>query len=109
MDETVFNTLADRELANIETALESCGAELDLETKPGGVIEVEFENGSKLIINRHSVAREIWLAAKSGGFHFSPRDDGRWVSARDGGELYDTLTRVASEQSGMPVRVAPAS
>ena len=109
MDESVFNTLADRELANIETALESCGVELDLETKPGGVIEVEFENGSKLIINRHSVAREIWVAAKSGGFHFSVQDDGRWVSARDGSELYATLSRVTSEQSGAPVRVAPAS
>lgn len=105
MEESAFNALAEAELARIEAALESCGAELDIETMPGGVLEIEFDNGSKMVINRHSAAREIWVAAKSGGFHFRP-DAGRWVATRDGAELYAMLSRLVSEQSGNPVVVA---
>jgi CyaY protein len=102
MEESAFNALADIELDRIEAALEACGAELDIEPKPGGVLEIEFENGSKVIINRHTAAREIWVAAKTGGFHFRPEGD-RWVSARDGAELYSTLAEVVGLQSGVPV------
>jgi len=89
-------------LARIETALEGSGADLDFEIKPGGVIEIEFDNGSKIIVNRHTAAREIWVAARSGGYHFKP-DAGRWVAARDGAELMATLSRCVSEQAGAPV------
>lgn len=99
MDETAFNALAEAELLRIEARLEACGVELDLEQKPGGVLEVEFDNGTKLIINRHAAAREIWVAAKSGGFHFRPEGD-RWIASRDGAELYATLNRLVAEQSG---------
>jgi CyaY protein len=102
MDEAAFNDLAEAELARIEATLEASGVEMDLEMKPGGVLEVEFENGSKVIINRHAAAREIWVAAKSGGYHFKPQS-GAWISGRDGGELYATLSRVVSEQSGTAV------
>lgn len=105
MDETAFNALADAELERIEAALENCGADLDIEPKPGGVLEIEFDNGTKMIINRHTAAREIWVAAKSGGFHFRP-EDGRWVATRDGADLYAMLTRLVREQSGEDVTVS---
>lgn len=107
MDETAFTALADAELARIEAAIEGCGADVELETLPGGVFELEFDDGSKVVINRHTAAQEIWVAARSGGFHFAPRD-GRWVSGRDGSELYETLSRVISEQSGETVALRPA-
>lgn len=100
MDEAAFNALAEAELLRIEARLEASGVDLDLEQKPGGVLEVEFANGSKLIINRHSAAREIWVAARSGGFHFRP-ENGGWVAGRDGSELYATLARLVAEQSGV--------
>lgn len=106
MDESAFNALAEAELARIEAAVENCGPDLDIETQPGGVLEIGFENDSVVIINRHTAAQEIWVAAKSGGFHFKPQD-GRWISARDNGELYATLSRVISEQSGETVTVQP--
>lgn len=106
MEETAFNALADAELLRIEAALEACGAEIDIETMPGGILELEFENGTKIIINRHSAAREIWVAARSGGYHFRPQE-GEWVAGRDGAELYTTLTRAVSEQSGTPVVICP--
>lgn len=102
MEESVFCTLADAELLRIEASIEQCGLDVDIETKPGGILEVEFDDGSKVIVNRHVAAREIWVAAKSGGFHFAPREGG-WVAGRDGSELYSTLSRVISEQAGEPV------
>jgi CyaY protein len=106
MDEREFTVAADAELARIEAALETASengpAEFDFETKPGGIIEIELENGSKIIVNRHTAAREIWLAAKSGGFHFRP-ESGRWVGTRDGEELMAALSRTVSEQAGVKV------
>ena len=108
MEESAFNALAEAELARIETALEDCGAELDVEPKPGGILEIEFDNGSKMIINRHTAAREIWVAAKSGGFHFRPQD-GNWVNTRGGDDLWEMLAALASAQAGVAVTlVRPA-
>jgi CyaY protein len=104
MDEREFNALADATLRRIEDAVEACGADVDLEVKPGGVIELEFADGSKIIINRHTAAREIWLAARSGGYHFRPQD-GRWLGTRDGEELMAAIGRCMSEQAGMPIRL----
>lgn len=104
MEEREFNALADAVLRRIEDAIESCGADVDLEVKPGGVLEVEFEDGSKIIINRHTAAREIWLAARSGGYHFRP-DAGQWVGTRDGEELMAAIARCMSEQAGETVRL----
>ena len=107
MDQREFMAAADAELARIEAALEAASmsgvADFDFETKPGGVIEIEFGNGSKIIVNRHGAAREIWVAARSGGYHFRP-DGGRWLGTRDGEELLAALSRTVSEQAG--VRIA---
>lgn len=104
LDEREFNVLADAALARIEAALDACGADLDFEIKPGGVIEIEFDDGSRIIVNRHAAAREIWIAARSGGYHF--RFDGaRWVGTRDGAELMAALSRCATEQAGAPVKL----
>jgi CyaY protein len=105
MDEREFNALADAELRRIEDAIENCGADVDLEVKPGGVLELEFDDGSKIIINRHTAAREIWVAAKSGGYHFRPQDGG-WVGTRDGEELMAAIARCMTEQAGEPVHLA---
>ncbi len=98
MDEREFNALADAELRRIEDAIEASGADVDLEVKPCGILELEFDNGSKIIINRHTAAREIWVAAKSGGYHFRPQD-GIWVGTRDGEELMVAIGRCMAEQA----------
>ena len=109
MDEREFNIYADAMLARIEQALEKCGDEVDFEIGAGGVIELEFDHGggSKIIINRHSAAREIWLAAKSGGYHFkmNEADPERWLSTREGADLLEVLSRCISEQAGVSVRL----
>jgi len=63
------------------------------------VLELEFENESKIIINRHSPNQEIWLAAKSGGFHYAIQE-GKWMSKRDGSELFEKLQELVQLGSG---------
>lgn len=105
MDDKEFSAVADATLAHIEAALENCGADLDCEPMADGILEVEFADGSKIVINRHSVAREIWVAAKSGGFHF--RFDGTsWRDTRDQQELFAKLSQLVGTQSGVPVQLS---
>lgn len=104
MDDKEFNALADAALARIEAALEGCDADLDFEPKPGGILEIEFEDGSKIIVNRHGIAKEIWVAARSGGFHFK-WDDGAWRDTRDHEELMSKLSRLASQQAGEDIEL----
>ena len=102
MDESEFETIADATLSRIENALEECGVDADVESKDGGVLEIEFADRSRMIVNRHAVAREIWVAAKAGGFHFR-WDGAAWRDTRDGGELFAALSRLVSAQGGSPV------
>ena len=97
MTEADFNQASAATLAQIEAALED--ADLDFETPADGIIEIEFDDGSKIIVNRHGVAREIWVAARSGGFHFKPQD-GDWVDTRDGTPLFAKLAALIAAQGG---------
>ena len=63
------------------------------------MLEIEYADGSRMIINRHGAAREIWVAARAGGFHFR-WDGGVWRDTRDGTELFAALSRLVSAQSG---------
>jgi len=99
MDDKEFNSLADATLTRIEQALEASEADIDFELAAGGVLEIEFADGSKIIVNRHGVGREIWMAAKAGGFHFR-RDGDAWRDTRDGTELMEKLSTLASQQAG---------
>ena len=102
MDDKDFNRLADAMLARIETALEASDADIDFELGAGGLLEIEFADGSKIIVNRHGVAKEIWVAAKAGGFHFR-WDGGAWCDTRDNTELLARLSALASQQAGESV------
>lgn len=102
MDDSEFNTLAGQVLARIDAALEACEADLDFELAAGGVLEIEFADGSKIIVNRHTVAKEIWIAARAGGFHFR-WDGAAWRDTRDNAELMEKLSALASQQAGESV------
>ena len=100
MTESEFNCLADELFARIERAIDASDIDYD---SNGAVMEIEFADGSKLIVNRHAPNREIWLAAKSGGFHFAWHD-GAWQSQRDGSELVAKLGELVQIGAGMTVR-----
>lgn len=105
MTPSEFNQLVETTLAQIEQAIEASGAEIDFETT-AGILELEFDNGSKIIINRQSASQELWVAARSGGYHYVWKE-GAWLNTRDGSELFAALGRYVSEQAGQAVNMKP--
>lgn len=99
MNDSEFNALADEALTRIEVGLERSGADIDFAMISSGVLEIELPDRSKVVVNRHAAAREVWVAARSGGFHF--RWDGfAWRDTRDQGELMASLSALLTAQSG---------
>lgn len=97
MNESEFHRAADAVLARIESSLEDAG-DLDVSLE-SGILDVECPDGSRVIVNRQTPNREIWVAARSGGFHFR-FVDGEWRDTRSGLELFASLARVIEAQSG---------
>ena len=106
MTESEFEALAGAALAALESVFEAAVPDADVQAKGTGLLEIEFEDGSKMVINRHGAAREIWVAAKSGGFHFR-HDGSAWRDTRDATELFAAVSKLASQQSGTPVMLRP--
>jgi CyaY protein len=102
MDEAEFDARAAAALQALEQALDKL--EVDFEPKGDGVLEIEFDDGTKIVVNRHGAAREIWVAARSGGFHFR-WDGAAWRDTRSGGELFAALSELISLQLGRAVRL----
>ena len=97
MEETEFHRAVDAVLARIERAAEASeGFDADLEA---GILTLECPDGSRIIVNRQTPNREVWVAARSGGFHFAWRD-GAWRDTRSGEELFASLARIALAQGG---------
>jgi CyaY protein len=77
-------------------------ADIDAQ-RVGGMITLVFANRSQIVINLQKPLQEVWLAAKSGGFHY--RFDGQvWQDSKGQGEFFAHLSRCASEQSGLTLR-----
>lgn len=110
MTESEFLALAERTLASIEASLEEVAdsSDLDVEcSRSGNVLTIELiDSDSKIIINSQAPMQEMWIAARSGGFHYR-REGSRWVNTRDGSEFYASLSKMLSEQGGMPVTLTP--
>jgi len=111
MTESEFLKQAEATLDQIEATLEVLADTCDLDvecTRSGNVLEIEFiDNGSKIIVNSQTPMQELWVAAKSGGFHF--RTNGaQWLNTRDGGELFAALSQMVSKQAGIDVTLQNA-
>lgn len=103
MTESEFNELADAVFARIQQAIDASGADIECGIN-GPVLELEFDDGTQIIINRHAPNQEIWLAAKAGGFHYAYQD-GKWFSRRDGSELFNKLEELIQTGSGTPLKL----
>ena len=76
---------------------------IDIDTqRTGGLLELHFPGGSKIIINLQPPLHEIWLAAKGGGFHYRWHA-GQWLDTRDNSEFLAVLSAHASLQAGQPL------
>jgi CyaY protein len=107
--ESAFIEAADAALAAIGEALDAALASSDLDVDwslNDGILEIDDGAGGKLIVNRHVPNRELWIAARSGGFHFAPRD-GAWRDTRSGEELGAAFARLMKAQSGLVLTLPP--
>lgn len=102
MDDSEFEVLADSTLRQIETAFEASGIDADVSETGTGILEIEFPDGSKMVVNRHVANQEIWVAARSGGYHFR-WDGAAWRDTRGQGELLPILSRLISQIVGQSV------
>lgn len=93
LSESAFNSLIEETFAALEQALDAIDDDLDHETA-GGVLTVTFSNGTHLVFSRQPPTRQLWLAARAGGFHFTYDEAaGDWRNTRD-----DQLFRPFVEQ-----------
>jgi CyaY protein len=106
MTDSDYLSRAEAVLAAIEAALDDIDADIEAE-RNGNVLTLEFENGSKIIVNLQPPMQEVWIAAKAGGFHFR-YVDGEWRDTRNGTEFYAALSEYATQQAGEPVTFAAA-
>ena len=102
MTDTEYMDRAEAVLSAIEKACDRINdaTEADIDNqRVGGMITLVFPNGSQLIVNLQKPLQEIWLAAKSGGYHYR-HDGARWVDTKTGEEFFSNLSREATRQSG---------
>lgn len=104
-----YQALTGALLAGVETTtdrwLQEDRVDIDSE-RTGGLLELSFPDGSKIVINTQPPLHEVWLAARSGGFHYK-HFEGRWRDTRDGSDFFDALSVCASEQAAQPLRFEP--
>ncbi len=100
MTESEFHRAVDAALARIEASVEGEEAlDVDLEA---GILTITCPRATRVIVNPQTPNREIWVAARSGGFHFAWRE-GEWRDTRSGDELFASLARVIESQAGVRV------
>ena len=105
MDEATFDGAARAELRHIEDAFADIDPD-DVEVSTSdGVLRLDLRDGTKIVINSHRAARQIWMAAVASAWHFDPTDSGTWIAAKSGDELRATLVRLVKDRIGLELHV----
>lgn len=107
MTESEFLQTAEETIFAIEDALDECEVDIDFDMM-GEVLTLIFENKSQVIINKQTPLKQIWVAAKSGGFHFDFNDAKQdWVLNSNAEKtLNECLNQYCTEQAGQTVQLA---
>lgn len=111
MTDTEFMDCAEALLLAIERNCDRINEQTDADIdnqRSGGMVTLTFANHSQIVVNLQKPLHEIWLAAKSGGYHFT-FDGGFWRDTKNRiqGEFFTTLSSAASAQSGVPLVFGP--
>lgn len=101
MNDSQYHQLADDLLNQLQDSIDDIDFDLDYETA-GGILEVIFPNGTKIIINKQAPLHQIWVATKFNGHHFEYKD-GLWIDNRTDVELFTLLNDAGSKQAGTPI------
>lgn len=99
LTEARFHDLVDATQQTLEDIFDESELDVDLESS-AGVLTVEFENGSQVIFSRQEPLRQLWLAARSGGYHFDYDEESeRWMCDKSEEQLGEMLQRIVLEQA----------
>lgn len=103
-----FVARAERLLGNLEAAVDGVADDLDIDVlRSGNVVTLSFENGHRIIANSQEAAEEIWLAARSGGFHYRWNEaSGHWADTRTGEDLRVALSHLIELEAGVAPTLA---
>jgi CyaY protein len=112
IDDKQFYQLGSNLLQSIEVALEAADDEfdldLDVERQGGNVINIRFRDKSVIVVNTQPPLHEIWVAAKSGGYHYrwaGTTTQPLWLDTKTGKELLSDLSQFASAQAGQALKI----
>jgi len=102
MTDSEFLDLAENLLRSVEASCDRINdqnlADIDNQ-RVGAMVTLVFSNGSQIVINLQKPLHEVWLAARSGGYHFK-FDGQQWSDSKGRGEFFASLSGFASEQAG---------
>src|SRR5690242_15457092 len=104
MDDAEFDRIARDELHHLEDAFADVDPDICEVTSSDGVLRLDLRDGTKIVINSHRAARQIWMAAVASAWHFDPGPDGTWIAAKSGDELRATLNRLLKDHIGIELR-----
>ena len=100
LSEARFHDLVDATQQALEDLFDETDLDLDMENS-AGVLTIKFENGSQLIFSRQEPLRQLWLADKSGGFHFDYDEESKkWICEKSEELLGEMLERIVWERAG---------
>ena len=102
MDDAEFDRLARDELQHLEDALSDLDPDECEVSSSDGVLKLALRDGTRIVINSHRAARQIWMAAIATAWHFDPVD-GAWHATRTNEDLRPTLARLLRERIGLAV------
>ncbi|NVB85138.1 MAG: iron donor protein CyaY [Kofleriaceae bacterium] len=101
MDDVTFDKVAREELHSLEDAFSDIDPdEVEVSTSDG-VLRLDLRDGTRIVINSHRAARQIWMAAVASAWHFDPVEEGVWRSGKSGEELRPTLQKLLRERIGL--------
>jgi CyaY protein len=101
MTESEFSDLIDQVFHTIELQLDEIDSDMDYEAS-GGVLTLEFENGSTMVFSRQPPTRQLWLASRAGGFHFEyDADVDDWRNTRNQELFRPFVVQQMMEQGGI--------
>jgi CyaY protein len=89
----------------IERAIDAADADIEV-SRSGSVLTLELGSGAKVIVNSQAPMQQIWVAGRSGAYHYAYRD-GRWIDTRDGTELYAALSRLLNTEGAGEITLTP--
>ena len=100
-EDSSFDALARAELRRIEDAFADVDPDIVDVSSSDGMLRLDLRDGTRVVINSHRAAKQIWMAAVATAWHFDPLDNGRWHAAKTNDDLAATFVRVIAEHVGI--------